>query len=108
MQELIADDNFITEKVIQSVLTSVQNPYNLGLPASSYEWLAHVALDHELVLQEETPATRAYQDMAIVSLAVLFYRNDSNWFDLNPAVRQIDSIKRAIESLQNSRIQQQK
>lgn len=97
LRELIATDDRRTDRVIQQILNEEANVFNLGLPVSCYPWLAKVATTHDLGLLANTPEAMRDRDMALISEVVLWYHNDTAWFDLVPIVKKLPSVVHAIE-----------
>jgi hypothetical protein len=79
------------------VLNQIADDYRRIIGTDTYEWLARVALQQDLVLAGDTDRKTA--DRLLQNNAVLRYLNERDWFDVHPAVRQISGVSEAIERL---------
>ncbi|MBL8692616.1 MAG: hypothetical protein JNJ88_00810 [Planctomycetes bacterium] len=81
--------------------TGFLNEYRRVVPADAFEWLAKVHLKKYVSTETASPADRTIADIMLSVNAVLAYRNDEDWFDLHPAVREIPEAKEAILRLES-------
>lgn len=92
-----------TDFEFRGLLNEFADAHRRAVPAEAYAWLAEVALDRNLVVRDD--GHRHIVDLMLSNHAVLRYRNDSEWFDLHPAVREIVGVIRAIDELRRQRAQ---
>jgi hypothetical protein len=84
----------------QRILNEVGDQYRKLVPADAFPWLARVASEQYLTLQNEEHRQAA--DLMLSNNAVLRYLNDKDWFDLHPAVREIPGVAEEIQKLTTS------
>ena len=98
LQAVIAGwDGGLPESAFARVFNEVADEYRKVVPASAFAWLARVAVDRYLTLDDEHQQQSA--DLMLSNNVVLRYLNDRDWFDLHPAVREIPGVKEAIARL---------
>jgi len=80
---------------VQRVLNDVRDQQSTAMLSEDFPWLALVAIDKNLVVQNE--AHRKVADRMLTYNAVLRYQNNSMWYDVHPLVREIPGVKAEIE-----------
>lgn len=102
LQSMLASERFpLSEHAFRRVINEIRDQYAESITTSSYEWLARVALDK--TMPREDDAHHKTADRMLASNAILRYLNDSAWFDLHPAVRQLTGVQQEIEKLERAR-----
>jgi len=87
----------LSDSEFQRILNEVGDQYRKLVPADAFPWLARVASEQYLTLQDNNHRQAA--DLMLSNNAVLRYLNDKDWFDLHPAVREIPGVKEEIQKL---------
>jgi len=90
----------ISDSDFQRILNEVGDQYRKLVPADAFPWLARVASEQYLTLQDDNHRQAA--DLMLSNNAVLRYLNDKDWFDLHPAVREIPGVAEEIQKLATS------
>ena len=85
----------VSDSDFDRVLNQIADDYRKMVPTSTYEWLARVTVHKYLMLGSD--ADREIADRLLQTNAVLRYLNDSDWFDLHPAVREIPGVRDEID-----------
>jgi hypothetical protein len=85
----------------ERVLNQIGDEYSMLVTGQSMAWLALVAVTKDLSLDDDEHRKTA--DSMLTSNAILRYQNDSAWFDLHPAVRQLSGVQREIDKLERAR-----
>ena len=80
----------------------VRDAYRKIVPADAFPWLARVARDHYLTIEND--GHRQAADLMLQNNAVLRYLNGGDWFDLHPAVHQIPGVEEAKQGLFTSSV----
>lgn len=102
LQRLLeAEKHPLSDQAFRRVLNQIGDEYQVSIAANMYPWLARIAVDKELLLEDDEH--RRTVDKLLSSNAILRYLNDSAWFDVHPAVRQLPGVQQAIEKLQRDR-----
>lgn len=102
LQRIMAAEKFpLSEAAFRRVLNEIGDDYQNSIPTSAFPWLARVALDKQLHLEDDDHRRTA--DILLSSNAILRYLNDAAWFDLHPAVRQLPGVKQEIDKLERER-----
>jgi hypothetical protein len=102
LQSTIASARYpLSDHAFNRVINEIRDQYAESITTNSYAWLAQVALDK--VMPRENDAHHKIADSMLANNAILRYLNDSAWFDLHPAVRQLPGVKQEIEKLERSR-----
>jgi hypothetical protein len=83
------------------LLNEVGDQYRRLIPANAFPWLARVAVDQYMTLDDD--GHRQTADAMLTNNAILRYLNDKDWFDLHPAVRAIPGVEAEIRRLRKSR-----
>jgi len=84
----------ITEAELTRLLHEVRDSYRRVVPAEAFPWLARLAQDKFLTLNDDEH--RPAVDLMLSNSVILCYLNDQAWFDLHPAVLEIPGIQDAI------------
>lgn len=92
----------LSDSAFARVLNEVGDQYRRMIPATAYLWLARVAVEQELTLDDDEH--RKIADAMLSNNAILRYLNDRDWFDLHPAVKEIPGVAVAIEQLKRGAI----
>ncbi len=87
----------ISEADLTRLLHEVRDSYRLVVPAEAFEWLAKVALEKFLTLEDDEQRPAA--DLMLSNSVILCYLNDQKWFDLHPAALEIPGIQEALQRL---------
>ncbi|MDP3220658.1 MAG: hypothetical protein Q8S73_41615 [Deltaproteobacteria bacterium] len=87
----------------ERVLTRAGDAYRrVVLASGALDWLTRVV--GEQALRLETDADRESADRMLAASVVLRYLNDTEWFELHPAVYEIPQLKlKRAESLEEKR-----
>lgn len=88
----------LTERDLNRILNEIGDHYRRTLPAQAFPWLARVAVTHDLTIDSNEKKLEAA--LMLNSNAVLCYRNDREWFDLHPSVKEIPGVAEEIRKLQ--------
>jgi hypothetical protein len=98
LQEALTSDTLpLSASHFNRLLADVSAQYRKIIPADAFAWLARVAVDRYMTLDNE--AQRQTADAMLSNNVILRYLNEDEWFDLHPAVRQIPGIAAEIERL---------
>jgi len=89
----------LSDSDFERVLNQLADDYRRIILTATYEWLARVAIQQDLVLALD--ADRKTADHLLQNNAVLRYLNDRDWFDVHPAVRQISGVSEEIDRQRN-------
>lgn len=87
----------VSEDDLERILGEVRSAYRLMVPADAFDWLARVAVERFLTLENDDHRQAA--DRMLQSNAVLRYLNQESWFDLHPALYEIPGVQQAIQRL---------
>jgi hypothetical protein len=87
----------ISDDDLDRIVGEVRDAYRKIVPADAFPWLARVARDHYLTVEND--GHRQAADLMLQNNAVLRYLNGGDWFDLHPAVHQIPGVEAAKQSL---------
>lgn len=91
---LEVEDDLTTDREFERVLTRAGDAYRrVVLASGAFELLTRVVREKDLRL--ETEADHEAVDRLLAASVVLRYLNDSNWFELHPAVYEIPQLKQA-------------
>ena len=102
LQAIVGAERFpLSAHAFKRVINEIGDLYADSVPTSAFEWLARVALDKKLDLEDDVHRKTA--DRMLASNAVLRYLNDSAWYDLHPAVRQLSGVQAEILKLERAR-----
>lgn len=102
LQSVIGATRFpLSAHAFRRVLNEIGDQYADSVPSSAYPWLARVAVDKKL--DKEDDGHRKTAALMLANNAVLRYLNDSAWYDLHPAVRQLAGVQAEIAKLEASR-----
>ena len=85
----------IDKKAFERVLSRAGDAYRrIVLASGALEWLATVVLDRSLIFS--TPEQQQAADRMLSNNVVLRYLNDTEWFDVHPAVRELDQLQAVV------------
>lgn len=87
----------LSDADLERIFNEVRDGYRKAVPADAFEWLARVAVEHYLTIQND--AHRQAADLMLTINAVMRYLNDEDWFDLHPAVDQIPGVEQAKQAI---------
>lgn len=87
----------LSDDDITRIVGEVRDAYRKIVPEEAFGWLARVAHDHYLTIQND--GHRKAADLMLQNNAVLRYLNGGDWFDLHPAVHQIPGVEEAKRTL---------
>ena len=76
------------------LLGQAGDDYRRLLLASDFDWLARVALEHNPTPKDEVQRLAA--DRMFANNIVLRYQNDSEWYEVHPAVREMPGLQEAM------------
>lgn len=91
----------ISEADLQRLLHEVRDAYRRVVPSEAFPWLARVADEKFLTLDDDEQRPAA--DLMLSNNVILCYLNDRAWFDLHPAALEIPGIQEALRALQAQR-----
>lgn len=91
----------LPESDFNRVLNEIGDQYRRTLSADTFPWLARVAVDHDVTIDRDDKRLEAARMLA--SNTVLCYRNEREWFDLHPAVKEIPGVAEEIRKLLEQR-----
>ncbi len=101
-ESIVSSEVFpLSNSQFERVLNQIGDEYGMLVTGQSLSWLALVAVTKELSLDDDEHRKTA--DSMLTSNAILRYQNDSAWFDLHPAVRQLPGLQREIDKLEQAR-----
>lgn len=101
--QLLLRQRAVDERVFEHVLGGAGDDYRRTIPATAYELLASIAVDHDLHAALVSPESRELADQLLSNNVVLCFHNGEEWFDLHPAIRSVKGIQAAIERLRAER-----
>jgi hypothetical protein len=81
----------------QGLWNELLDAYRRAVPSEAFPWLARVARERYLTLEDDRHRESA--DLMLSNNALLRYLNDRDWFDLHPAVREIPGVAAAIAAV---------
>jgi hypothetical protein len=96
LQLCVAEPSLDEEKFIH-LLGQAGDAYRRTVPGPAFVWLARVAVEKRLVLEDQ--AHREMADLMLANNVVLRYQNTQEWFDVHPAVRTVPEIEAEIHRL---------
>jgi hypothetical protein len=100
LQSVIARKSHpVTERDLDTITAEISNEYRELVTADAFNWLAGVARNKFLTLEND--GHRRAADQMLANHAVLRYLNDDLWFELHPAVYKIPGVVRAIDDLKD-------
>jgi hypothetical protein len=80
----------LSQQDFQRIFNELKDAYRKVVPADAFGWLARVATEQYFTVLDDKH--RQIADQMLLNNAVLRYVNDSDWFDLHPAVAQIPGV----------------
>lgn len=99
LQEVLKEQRFpLSDGTLKRILSMAGDRYRVIVPDSAVEWLARVAVTH--LPNTATEEQREAADFLLSNNVVLRYQNESEWFDVHPAMRSDPRLAQAIASLQ--------
>ena len=91
---VVASDGALAEHAFNRIFNELADEYRKVVPTAMFPWLAKVAQEHYLTLED--PSQQQAADLMLSNNVVLRYLNDRDWFDLHPAVREIPGLRELI------------
>jgi hypothetical protein len=102
LQSMLEIEDRMTETSFEHVLSHQANAYRrVVLASGAVDWLASVVVDRALVIDDD--AQRMAADRMLSNNVVLRYLNAVEWFDVHPAVRDLEQLREAVERLRAAR-----
>jgi hypothetical protein len=96
LRDCVRQRVLVTEPVLEQIIGEASDAYQRTLTEASIDWLASVAITKDLVISDNDKL-REFADRALSDNLVLRYKNDTEWFDLHPAIQKHPRILAAIE-----------
>lgn len=90
----------LPEPAFQGLWNELRDSYRRAVPAEAFPWLARVATERYLTLEDDRHREAA--DLMLANNALLRYLNERDWFDLHPAVREIPGVIEALAAAQDA------
>lgn len=104
LQRFIARGRTVDEAYFRRTLNSEGDDYRRTIHVDDASLLAQVAVDHNLPIRSDEGSHAAV--MRLLSNGVILrYRNAVEWFDLHPAVREMDVVRREVDRVTKARSQ---
>jgi len=101
-QVMEIEEEPITQKGFETVLARAGDAYRrVVLASGAIDWLASVAVDRSLIFNTHEQQQAA--DRMLSNNVVLRYLNETEWFDVHPAVRDLEPLQTAIDRLKQAR-----
>lgn len=97
LKTMVAQTAVVNERLFRRLLSTAGDDYRRTVPLEAVPWLARVALDRKLTVENDDH--RKAVDQLISNNVVLRYQNDREWFDLHPAVADMEEIVEARNAL---------
>jgi hypothetical protein len=91
----------LSASALVRLFNEVGDQYRRLIPATAFPWLARVAVDQYMTLDDDHHRQTA--DAMLSNNVVLRYLNDKDWFDLHPAVRTIPGVDAEIRRQRQGR-----
>ncbi len=85
----------VTDDDLERAHNEVRERFRAVVTREDFKWLSQVARDQTLTIQNDDH--RPAVDRALRNNVVLRYCNTDTWYDLHPAVREIDGIKSLLD-----------
>ena len=98
-QALLAEHFPLDDGDFGRLLHEVADQYRKLIPASAFPWLARIAVERYLTVDDADQRKTA--DSMLSNNVVMRYLNDRDWFDLHPSVRDIPGVAAAIARLRS-------
>jgi len=99
-QSLLSESIPLSDSDFRRLLNEVGAQYRKLIPADAFPWLARVAVERYMTLDNE--AQRQTADEMLSNNVVLRYLNERDWFDVHPSVREIPGVAKEIEQLRST------
>ena len=93
----------LAEPMFRKVLVDAGDNYRRTVPEDALDWLARVTIDQRLPINAADPQQREVADLMLSNNIVLRYKNNEEWFDLHPALREAPQVQEAIARLKAER-----
>lgn len=84
----------LPEPAFQGLWNELRDSYRRAVPSEAFPWLARVAMERYLTIEDDRHREAA--DLMLANNALLRYLNERDWFDLHPAVREIPGVIEAL------------
>ncbi len=102
LQSMLEAESLTSEQDFLRVLNRAGDAYRrVVLASGAIDWLERVV--HEQALRLENDSDREAADRMLAANVVLRYLNDSEWFELHPAVYELPRLKQARENAREAR-----
>lgn len=102
LRAVLANKEFpLSEDSFERIVNETRDAYRRIVSASAFTWLARLARDKYLTIENEEH--RAAADLVLTNNVVMRYLNHRDWFDLHPAVLDIPGIRDALRALDEPR-----
>lgn len=98
LREFVKQSATVDERLFQRLLSTAADAYRRTVTVDALPWLAEVSTHLDL-RQTEDSAHRQIIDRALSDNLVLRYKNDTEWFDLHPALRDMPALIEARDAL---------
>ena len=89
----------LPEALFKRLLSITGDGYRRTVPEDAYAWLARVHVEKKLSFTGET---RQVVDLMLQNNVVLRYQNDSEWFDVHPAILEIPAVAAEVARLRSA------
>ena len=90
----------LDDAALERLIGQAGDDYRRSLMGTDMDWLARVAVEHTPNPADE--AQRLAADRMFGNNVVLRYQNNTEWYEVHPAVRDLPALKRAMERLKSS------
>lgn len=90
----------LSEAIFDRLLGQAGDEYRRLLLLSDLDWLAQVALSHQITPRDEEQRRAAARMLS--NNVVLRYHNTTEWYDVHPAVREMPALKERVKKLLES------
>lgn len=102
MQAIIAQPELpIPGHALNRITNEIGDTYRILIPKDAYTWLASVAVDHTMAL--DNISQRQIADLMLSTNVILRYYNEKPWFGLHPAAEAIPGVDSEITKLRAER-----
>lgn len=102
LQSMLEIEDDMNQASFERVLSHQADAYRrIVLASGAVDWLASVVVDRALVIDGDE--RRMAADRMLSNNVVLRYLNSVEWFDVHPAVRDLEQLQQAVERLRAAR-----
>lgn len=99
LRECVKQTRVVDERLFRRLLSTAADAYRRTVTDDALPWLARVHRSRDRLQHTEDPKQRRLIDRALSDNLVLRYRNDSEWFDVHPALADMPALVAACEAL---------